>query len=70
MIFLFCYLVVQSLNVFHSKDYSPPDSSVHGIDFPHKDTGVGYHFLLQEIFPGIEPRSPVSFRHCRWILYH
>ena len=29
-------------------------------DFPDKNTGVGCHFLLQEIFPnpGIEPRSP------------
>ena len=30
-------------------DYSLPDSSVHG-DFPVKDTGLGYHFLLQGIF--------------------
>ena len=30
-------------------DFSPPDSSVHGI-FPGKSTGVGCHFLLQEIF--------------------
>ena len=27
-------------------------------DSPGKNTGVGYHFLLQGIFPGIEPRSP------------
>ena len=30
-------------------DYSPPDSSVHGI-FPGKNTGVGCNFLLQGIF--------------------
>ena len=30
-------------------DYSPPGSSPW--DFPDKDTGVGCHFLLQEIFP-------------------
>ena len=31
-------------------DCSPPDCSVHGI-FPGKDTGVGCHFLLHQIFP-------------------
>ena len=31
-------------------DCSPPGSSVHG-DFPGKNTGLGCHFLLQEIFP-------------------
>ena len=37
-------------------------------DFPGKDSGVGYHFLLQEIFPtqGSNPGLPP----CRWILYH
>ena len=35
-------------------------------DFPGKNTGVGCHFLLQEIFPtqGLNPGLP----HCR--LYH
>ena len=28
-------------------------------NFPGKNTGVGCHFLLQGIFPGIEPVSPV-----------
>ena len=31
-------------------DCSSPGSSVHGI-FPDKNNGVGYHFLLQGIFP-------------------
>ena len=31
-------------------DYTPPGSSVHG-DSPGKNTGVGCHALLQEIFP-------------------
>ena len=31
-------------------DYSPPGSSIHG-DSPGKNTGVGCHALLQEIFP-------------------
>ena len=41
------------------KDCSPPGSSIHG-NFPGKNTGVGCHALLQEIFPtqGPESRSP------------
>ena len=33
-------------------------------DFPGKDTGVGCHFLLQEIFliQGLNP----GLQHCRW----
>ena len=41
-------------------------SSVHG-DSPGRNTGVGYHALLQGIFPtlGLNPGLP----RCRWILY-
>ena len=37
-------------------------------DFPGKNTGVGCHFLLQEIFPiqGLNLGLP----HCRQTLYH
>ena len=37
-------------------------------DFPDKCTGVGCHFLLQEIFStqGLNPDLP----HCRQKLYH
>ena len=37
-------------------------------DFPSKNTGVGCHFLLQEIFPpqGLNP----DLLHCRQTLYH
>ena len=47
-------------------DCSLPGSSVLGI-FPGKNTGVGCHFLLQEIFPkqGLNPGLP----HCRQMLY-
>ena len=40
----------------------------HPWDFPGKNTGVGYHSLLQEIFPtqGLNPGVP----HCRQMLYH
>jgi len=39
-------------------------------NFPGKNTGVGCHFLLQEIFPtqGSNPRL-LCLLHCRWILY-
>ena len=40
---------------------------LHPWDFPGKSTGVGCHFLLQEIFPtqGLNPGLP----HCRQTLY-
>ena len=51
-------------------DGSLPGSSVHERrqEFPGKNTGVDYHFLLQEIFPtqGLNPGLP----HCRLVLYH
>ena len=46
---------------------SPPGSSVHG-DSPGKNTGVGYHVLLQGIFP--TQRLNPGLPHCSWILYH
>jgi len=44
-----------------------PSFSVHG-DSAGKNTGVGCHALLQEIFPtqGLNPGLP----HCGQILYH
>ena len=51
-------------------DFSPPGCSVHG-DSPGKNTGVGFHFLLQGI---IQPRARthVSYVSCigRRILDH
>ena len=48
-------------------DCSLPGSSIHR-NFPGKSTGVGCHFLLQEIFPiqGLNPGLP----YCRQTLYH
>ena len=43
-------------------DWSPPG------DFPGKNTGVDYHFLLQGIFPTQE--SNPGLPHCRQMLYH
>ena len=48
-------------------DYNPPGSSVLG-DSSGRNTGVGYHFLLQGIFLTQELNSFLP--HCRWILYH
>ena len=41
---------------------------LHPWDFPGKNTGVGCHFLLQEIFPtqGLNPGLP----HCRQMFYY
>ena len=50
-----------------SMDCSSPGSSVQR-DSPGKNTGVGCHALLQQIFP--TQGSNPSFPHCRWILYH
>ena len=51
----------------HLHGLLPPGSSVHG-DSPGKNTGVGFHALVQGIFPTEEWNS--GLLHCRWILYH
>ena len=60
-------LVTQSCpTLCNPMDCSLPGSSVHG-DSPGKNTGVGCHDLLQEIFPtqGLKPGLP----HCRWVFF-
>ena len=48
---MLCCLAAQScLTLCDPMDCSPSGSSVHG-DCPGKNTGVGYHALLQGIFP-------------------
>ena len=51
-------------------DCSPLGSSIHE-DSLSKNTGVGFHALLQGIFPtqGLNPHL-LHLRHCREILYH
>ena len=63
-----CVLVVTQLCLIlcKSMDCIQPGSSVHG-DSPGKNTGVGYHSLLQGIFPTQGPNPGLP--HCRWILY-
>ena len=46
-------------------DYSPPDSSVHGI-FPGKNIGMGCHFLLQGIFLTQWWNLHLHPHCCRW----
>ena len=55
------------LTLSNPMDCSPPGSSIHGM-FQAKNTGVGCHFLLQEMFltQGLNPGLP----HCRQTLYH
>jgi len=61
-----CLVAQLCLTLCDPMDCSPPGSFVDG-DSPGKNTGVGYHALLQGIFPtqGSNPGLP----HCRRILY-
>ena len=43
-----CSVIQLCLTLCNPIDCSPPGSSVH---FPGKNTGAGFHFLLQGIFP-------------------
>ena len=61
------HLVAESsLTLCNPMDCSLPGSSVHG-DSPGKNIGVGFHALLQGIFPTRELNP--SLPHCRQILY-
>ena len=45
---LICLAAQSCLTLCEPINCSPPGSSVHGIFFPGKNTGVGCHFLLQK----------------------
>ena len=62
-----CLVAQSHLTLCVPMDCSPPGSSVNG-DCPGKNTGVGCHALLQEIFP--TQGSDSGLPHCRRILYH
>ena len=49
-------------------DYIPPGSSVHQ-NSPGKNTGVGFHALLQGIFPTQRPNSRQVSCIGRWVMY-
>ena len=55
-----CLVAHLCLTLCNPMDYSPPGFSVHG-DSPGKNTGVGFHAILQGNLPnpGIEPSSPI-----------
>ena len=61
-----CVVAQLCLTLCNPMECNPQGSFVHG-DSQGKNTGVGFHALLQEIFPtkGLNP----GLLHCRWILY-
>ena len=61
-----CLVALSCLTLCVPMDCSPPASSVHG-DSPGKNTGVGCHALLQEIFP--TQGSNPGLLHWRRIFY-
>ena len=63
-------LVVQSLGCFRLLQPHRLESTklLCSWDFPGKTTGMGCHFLLQEIFQ--TQGSNMGLLHCRQILYH
>ena len=67
-----CYIIVlvtqSRLTLCNPMDCSTPGSSVHGMDSPGKNTGVGCHVLLQGIF--LTQGRNTGVLHCRQILYH
>ena len=63
---MLCFVAQSCPTLCNPMDCSPPGSSVHG-DSPSKNTGVGFHALLQGIFP--TQGSNPGLSHCRWILY-
>ena len=65
--YMLCLVDQSCLTLCDPMDCSPPGSSVQ-VDSPSKNTGVGCHFFLQEIFP--TQGSNLGLPHCRWILYH
>ena len=67
MFAVLCLVIQSCLTLCNLMDCSPPGSSVHG-DSTGKNTGVGCHALLQEIFP--MQGFILDLLHCRWILYH
>ena len=62
-----CLVTQLCPNRFDPMDWSLLGSSIHG-DSPGKNTGVGFHALLQEIFP--TQGSNLGLPHYRQILYH
>ena len=64
---LLCFVTQLCQILCDLMDCSLPGSSVLG-DSPGKNTGVGFHALLQGIFP--TQGSNPGLLHCKQILYH
>ena len=64
--YVLCLVAQSCLTLYDPMDCSPPGSSIHG-DSPGKNTGVGYHALLQGIF--LTQESHQGLLHCKQILY-
>ena len=64
---MLCLVTQSCLILCDPMDGSQPGSSVHG-DSTGKNTGVGYHVLLQGIFP--TQRSNPGLLHCSQTVYH
>ena len=62
-----CMLSQSCLTLCDPMDCNPPGFSVHG-ESPGKNIGMGFHALLQGIFPTQGSNSGLP--HCRWILNH
>ena len=65
--FMLCLVTQSCMTLCDPVNCSPPVSSLHG-NSPGKNTGVGCHALLEEIFP--TQGSNPGLLHCSWILYH
>ena len=58
-----CPIFAVLSNLCNALNCSPPGYE----DSPGKNTGVGYHALLQGMFP--TSGSNPGLLHCRWVLY-
>ena len=66
LLYVLCLVAQSGPTLFDPRDCSLPGSSVHG-DSPGKNTGMGCHALLQEIFP--TQGSNLGLPHCRQIIH-
>ena len=64
LLHLFCDLALSHVQLCNTMDCGSPGPSVCG-NFPGKKTGVGWHFLLQGIFP-TQGSNPHLFQILHW----
>ena len=67
LILFCCCLVAKSCPTLLQPHELQPTRLFCSWNFPGKNTGVGYHFLLQGIF--LTQESNLCLLHCRWFLY-